>query len=132
MAYTLYAPPLAARLSEVAAKQQLSRDHSIIIAPIGCPNRFVDVLARQERPGGAALHLLARAFTRTTLVFRARNLSEFPATPSSVADIREYCFGVRRAGKTFSCVLITKTYKSFGDFPYGASAFALLRRCGGG
>jgi hypothetical protein len=43
---------MAARLSKVAAKQQLSRDRGLIIAPIGCPNRFVDVLARQERSGG--------------------------------------------------------------------------------
>jgi hypothetical protein len=38
---------------------------------------------------------------RTMLVFRARDLSEFPATSPTVADMPEYCLAVRRAGKTF-------------------------------
>jgi hypothetical protein len=43
IAYTLYAPPMAARLSKIAAKQ-LFRDRRLVVSAIGCPKRLIDAV----------------------------------------------------------------------------------------
>jgi hypothetical protein len=63
IACTSHTLPIVAPLMEVTANQRF-RYRSLIGSPIGYPKRFIDVLARQERPGG--LRSTSRKNFRTT------------------------------------------------------------------